>query len=805
MPRYASEAAQDLRIAWRRIRRTPMLTGAVVLTIGLGLGSGAAIVTAFDAALIRPLPFAAADRLIQVWEVRRDTGERTSTSYATLDDWRARAGSLIGLEGHNGSNLTVSVGDEVRMLRGAQVTPGFFRLLGVHMTAGRDFLPERDANDGSGVVIVSHRFASAGGGEGGLGRTITVNGAPLLVVGILPPTFQFASLQDADIWTPLTADGAARGNRSLRVITVVARLRDGARLSDAQTELAAVMSELASAHPDVLGGRGALAVSLRDSLLGNVKPILIALVIAVGLLLATLTTNLALLMLTRYVERAPELAMRSALGATKARILRQLLVESAVLAVAGGGLAVLVAQDATRALIAAIPENLRIGMPYLMDLAPGTGTLLFIAGAAALLAVGLGLAPALAMPLRWQPDTTRVTAGRRDRLVRRGLVVSQLAMTVVLLVASGLLVSSFRNLAHHAVGFADPESLLTAQVSLSGNRYRPDEAQQRFYETLVERAGLLPGVRRAAMISELPLGGAGMTTLDVVDQPRPLSAQPRVAVRMVAGNYFETMGTPLIAGRTFESRDRAGNPDVAVINASFARTLAANGTALGRRLRLARTGDRAWEVIGVVGDVQAANLDLESPPVVYVSHLQLAENRMSVVLRSAAGVTLANDIRGLVKQLDTSVPVYGLATIQQQIDQSRAIFHRRFPMMLCGGFAAAALLLSLVALFAMCAHDVQTRRREFGVRLALGASPGDVQRIVWETSVVTAVSGVALGAMLALPASTSLAALLFGVTATDWRVYGAVAVGVVGAALLATLMPALRAAAIDPSTVIRQE
>ena len=347
--------SQDLRVALRRIQRAPALATAIVLTIGLGLGAAGAIFTASDAALVEPLPYARPERLVHVWELRSGTDERGPTSYPTLIDWRARAQSFSALEAYDPSNLTAGVGDEARMLRGAQVTAGFFRLLGVRISAGRDFLQGEDATTGAGVAIVSDRFARSVARGIALDQTIVINGTPYHIMGVLPRAFHFALLQDADIFVPLIAGERARADRSQRSIYVIGRLRDQVPLTAARAELSAAMSALASEHPDALAGRTVVAVPLRDALLGNMQPILASLLVAVAILLVIMGANLALLMLTRYIERAPELAMRSALGATRARVLRQLLVESLVPSVFGAAVAMVAGQMATRGLLAAIP------------------------------------------------------------------------------------------------------------------------------------------------------------------------------------------------------------------------------------------------------------------------------------------------------------------------------------------------------------------------------------------------------------------------------------------------------------------
>ena len=798
---------QDFRYAVRTLAKRPALATAIVLTIGLGLGAAAAIVTASDAALVEPLPYADPERLVHLWEVRAGTAERSPTSYPTLLDWRARAHSFTDLEGYDPSNFIVGVGDGARMLRGAQVTAGFFRLLGVPISAGRDFLRNEDATTGAAVAIVTERLARSGAGGSALDQAIVVNGTTHTIVGVLPPAFHFALLGDADVFVPLVADEQRGADRFNRSIHVVGRLRDHVPLTSARAELSAVTAALAREHPDALAGRTVAALPMRDALLGNMKPILASLLAAVALLLVIMGANLALLMLTRYVARAPELAMRSALGATRRRVLRQLLVESLVPSVVGAALATAVGQVATRSLLRAIPEGVRIDMPYLTNVGLDARVIGVIVGLATLLAVGFGVGPALLITKSpGRAGDTRTTLARGDRRLRRTLAAAQVALTVVLLVAAGLLALSFRNLVRRDVGFRDPAGLVAARAPLTGPRYQSPVAQRQFYDALVSRSAALPGVRHAGLIDEVPGGGSAITTFEPVDHPIPRSVQPRAALRIVGGEYFPTMGIPVVAGRTFDARDRSDAPPGAVVSLSFARLLARDGATVGRRLRLATTGPAEWQVVGVVGDVQVAALDADSPPVVYLSHLQIPENRMTLVLRTQMGVaSAASQVRAIVDSLDAGVPVYAVTTLDQQLSESKAVFSRRFPMILCGVFAAAALALTLVALYAICMHEVLTRRREFGIRLALGGSPSSIRRLILGDAMRLGAAGIGIGGIVATLVSRAIRAVLFGVTATDWRVYGVVAAGVLVSAFLAILGPALRAGAVTPNAVMRGE
>ena len=805
---YLDDVIQDSRVALRRMRRSPLLTTAIVLTIAIGLGSAGAIFTVFKAAILESLPYTAPEELAFVEELRAGTSERSRTSYATLQDWRARSRRFSALEGYDPGNLTVSVAGDARMLRGAQVTTGFFSVLGVGMSSGRGLVPG-DALAESGVVVVSDRLANQLGGSRTLNATLTVNGSPHVVAGILPREFHFALLQDADVFVPLQPDEQNRTDRTARNLNVVGRLRPSTSITAARAELASLMTVLASEHSEALSGRTVSVRPLRDAFLGTTKPVLASLVIAVGLLLVIMAANLALLMLARHLERAPELVMRSALGATRTRLLRQLMAESFSTSFAGAAVAVVLGAIVVRLVIGTIPENVRIDMPYLANARFDASMVAGIGLLAVLLAMSFGLGPALLATSGREGGRlvdARSTMSRGNAHARRGLLAAQAALTVVLLVCSGLLVTSFINLHRRDLGFRNPETLVSLAAPLSGPRYQDAAAQQRFYEGLLARTAAVPGITAAALIDEVPGGGGGTTTFDAVDRSRPRGQQPTATLRIVGGDYFNAMGIRITAGRAFTPRDTEHAPRVAVVSEELARVLAQDGSGIGRRIRLSETDTTTWEVIGVVGNVQVASLDASSPPVVYLPHLQLAENRLTVVVRTAlAPAVVLRQLREIVQSIDRTIPVYGASTLARRFEDSRAVFTRRLPMILCGIFAVTAFMLTLIALYASCMNEIQARRREFGIRLAVGSSPGGIRALVLGNALVLGVVGVGLGVMFAAAVARTFQAVLFGVGSTDWRVYAVVSLGTLASMLLATVAPAVRAGSVNPSAVLRSE
>lgn len=798
----------DITFATRRLVRSPHSTLTAVLTIGIGLGVTAAILTVAWSALVAPLPYSNARSLVHLWEAGEGTNERGPTSYPTFADWRAGADGFVSLEGYDPANFTIDVGDEASMRRGARVTAGFFRLLGVDMSAGRDLEGNDMANGGPRVAIVTEDLARSLGSSDVLNRTIIVNGEPRRIVGVLPGFFHFALLQNATVFVPLTVDERQQTDREQRFIRVIGRLRHDTTLAAATDQLTALMERPADGFRDALGVRTVEVVPLRDALLGNVKPIIESLLLAVSLLVAIMAANLALLTLARDVGRAGELRMRSTLGATRWRLLRLLIVESILPGLVGVVLAVAVGMVATHQVLAAIPDGVRIGMPYLGNAGLGPVAVPAILVASIVLTAASGGAAAILSMRRGDVGVgTRATIGRTDRRLRRGLAASQMAVSVMLLIASVLLVESFGNLMNRDVGFGDPESLVSVRAPLSGPRYQDPGAQRAFYEELLADASSLPGVRDAALINEVPGVGGGMSTFEAIDDSSHLATRPQSAIRIIGGEYFRTMQIPIIDGRSFGTGDRSDSRPVAVVSQSFAQRIAGSSrSSLGRRFRLTMTGNLEWEVVGVVGDVQTTFVDTDSPPTVYLSHLQAPENRMTVVLRTGLpAVVIEKQLRSAVATLDSQVPAYAAIRLDQQFAGSRAVFSRRLPMILIGVFAMSAFGLTLVALYSTSAHEALARRRELGIRAALGATPRVVSRHILSGTILTGLAGIGIGVMGAAAASRVIQPILFGIGPLDWRIYVAVAAVCFAAAAFSSLLPAMRAGSVAPGVALRQD
>lgn len=807
--RWWHELRADLGYALRGLRRQPTFAVAALLTLALGIGATAAMLTVARATLVRLVPFADPDRLVAVWESPpRDPAARGAASYADLLDWRSDSGAFAALEGYDETNLTLTGIDEPVRLQGARVTAGFLAMLGVRPALGRGLTPGDAAAGEAPATVVSHDFwrRRLGGDPAALGRTLTLDGRGFTVVGVLPPDFRFVPAGEVEVWLPL--DGAAAGarERADRRLRVVGRLRVDVSAPRASAELATLMRRLAAQYPETNAGRTARVVPLRDEIVGPVRPLLVALGGAVALLLLVACTNVASLFLARSLARGHELAMRVALGAGRGRIVRQLLAESVLVAVVGGAAGVALAWGSV-AWLAATASPQAVGrMPFLRGLTVDAAVL----GGAAVVALASGLAfgvaPALHAARLSFAGLARRDAGTFGNRAQRAFLVAQVAFTTVLLVGTGLMTRSVVALVRVDPGFAT-ERVVTMRLALAGARYDDPAVQRRFFETLVTRVGALPSVRDAGAVSQVPLSGGGASTLRVDGEPEPdRAARPEAMRRSVAGDYFRAMGIRMVEGRPLEARDDSTAPPALVMSEGLARRLFGRERAVGRRLRFDDAPGTAWTVVGLAADVRATSLDAPATPLVYVSHLQAPENRMTVVARAAgdpAGLLAA--MRRAVGALDPSLPVYQAGTMAEQVAGTPAVYVRRYMLLLLGGFAVVATLLAAVGLYGVTAYQVARRTRELAIRAALGATRRAVIALVLRQGTALAAVGIVLGLAAAAILGRGLRSLLFGVQPADLLTYGAVTTLLAAVTLLASLIPARRAARMNPTDALRPD
>ena len=808
------DVAQDARVAIRSYLRRPGFTVVVLLTMGLGIGANSAIFSVAEAVLLRGLPYRDAEQLVHLWETKNnDPADLSEASYPDFVDWRGLTDVFSFVEGYNETNVTVVSASGATRAPGVRVTAGFFTMLGVQPALGRSFAQGEDGPDGSPLVVVSHEYweRQLGSDSGVVGRAIRIDDAPHTLIGVLPRGFHFAAVGDAQLWFPLDGSVQRRQERFNHWVNVVARTRPGVTLEESRASTAALMQRLETAYPETNQGRGIAMVPLRDAIVGPVRPMLLVLFGAVVIVLLIACANVASLVLARSVERAGEIAVRTALGASRARLVRQLVTENLLLALAGGLLGIWIASQALATLLALASPTLFDRMPALRDVSINASVLGYSLALATIAGIGFGLIPALAVTSASASlllRGARSGASRGRQRLRDALVTLEIACTLVLVVGATLMTRSLRELLHVDPGFvADP--VASGRIALAGPRYRDDVAQQRYFEDVIARVRVAPGVDAVGAVSQAPLQGGGTNTFRVEGQAEPpASSRPEATMRGVAGDYFAAMGIALTAGRAFTGDDDGQSPRVIIVSSSLARGLLPRGRAVGSRLRFYAFPESAWTVIGVAADVKTASLDAPAPLTIYYAHLQGAENRMTVVAKARPGgdaSSLVGAIREAAAAVDPTMPVYASGTMREQIGSSPAVSARRYPLVLIGAFAMAALTLAIIGVYGVIAYSVAQRMRELAIRTALGAQASDVLRLVVGRGVALAAAGVALGIPAALLATRALRSLLYGVSPSDASTYMSVAALLTVVAILASYLPARRATRVDPALALRAE
>jgi putative ABC transport system permease protein len=792
----------DLRHATRRLRRSPGFTALAVLTVGLGVGATTVMFSAVHGVLLKPLSYPEPDRLVMIRGARlAQPGRPGEISYPDYRDWRHESRSFETIAALRTADVTLAGPGGPERIEGARVTASFFQALRVVPALGHLFPEELDQPGGERVAVLGHGLWRRLGADPTLvGRSLTLSGQPHTVIGILPASFRPPrEVERAEVFAPLALDGEEleqRGNRYLVAI------------GQARAELAAIALRLEKEHPDNTG-LGAMVEALLADTVGELRRPLLVLLGAVAFVLLIACTNMANLVLPRALARRRELAIRAALGARRSRLVRQLLTESILLGVMGGVAGLALAHWGLGALVSLAPAS----TPRLLDIALDGRVLGFSLALSLATGLAFGLAPALSAS-RTDVQAALHESGRSPGLARhpgaRLLVVAEIALSLVLMAGAGLLLESFRRLLSVDPGF-DPRNVLTLAVSLPDTRYSRPDQRAGFYAELLERVRILPGVISAAAITPLPLGGDGgiATRFTVEGRPAPAPGQkPRAEYRAVTAGYFETMRIQLKKGRTFDAGDRREAPAVAVVNETLAAQVFPGQDPLGQRLRIGISTDesdpRIFEVVGVVGDVRPSGRHVPTPPEIYVPHPQQSWSGMSLVVRTSAdAVSLGGALRREVAALDSEQAVYNLRPLLELLFDSLAA--RRFIMALLGGFALVGLALATVGVYGVLAESVERRRGEIGLRLAVGAEPGDVLRMGLGQAARLAAAGVTLGLVAAFVLTRVMQGLLFGVSATDPATFAAVAALLAMAALLASYLPARRAARLDPAAVLREE
>jgi len=802
---------QDLRHSVRSLVRSPGFTTLAILTLAIAIGANSALFSVVYGVLLRPLPYDQPDRLVVVARQSSQTGEPSPVSLPDFQSWRRLSATLEDLAAWAETDGDLTWNERAEQVAGARVSHNLFSVLGVAPRLGRTFSATEDRRGGPRVVLLSHalwasRFASD---PAIVGRSLRLDAASYEIVGVMPPIFAFPAT-DAQYWLPLQDDallaaslGEVEDLSSVAFLSLVGRLQPGVGAAAAQKELAALADE--HDGPQVRAWLGSVGVrSLQRSVVGEVAPLLLTLMGAVGLVLLVACANVANLLLARGIERRQAITVRLALGATRARVVRQLLTESTVMAGAGGlagyGLAILLT-DLLRWLAADT-------LPRVGEVRPDATVLAFTAGAVILSVTLSGLLPALSASRQRMTVSARVAGGgsATGGRLQSGLVVTQVALATVLMLGAGLLVHSFDRLTAVDPGF-DATGVLTARVSLPRERYGEERLVRAFYNRLSARLAALPGVEAAGTTSDLPFGPGGVQVIfEAEGQPRAEDEQPWAKLHIVGDGYLAALGRPLLAGRGLGSQDGAEAPAVAVVSRHMAQLAWPGESALGKRFRLGGdTSEEGWHtVVGVVEDARGGTLNEQISPSFLLSRQQLPWRTMGLVVRSGGDTAaLAEPLRRVVWDLDPELPVTDVETLTARLDASVA--GPRFRTAVLAFFALLALAVATAGVHGLVAFSVARRRFEIGLRMALGAERGRVLRSVLGRMLRLAAIGLALGLAASLLTNHLVAAFLFGVTTEDPVTYLAALATLLATLVLAAMGPARRASGVDPAAVLRGE
>jgi putative ABC transport system permease protein len=803
----------DLRYASRQLLKSPGFAVTAVLTLALGIGANTAIFTVVNAALLRALPLQEPERLVHLSEIRTaGTFQKMEFSYPDFVDFRDHNQSFTAVGGYFPVNATYTGREGSERVVATVASANFFEVLGVQPILGRVFAANADQAGGERTVLLTYagwqtRF---GGDPNVLGKSVTLNDDPRTIIGVLPANFQFGPSRSGDFWIPLAVRGW-RLRRNAHWILGVGRLKSGVTLQQAQAEASGLALQLAAQYPESNPDVGIQMTPLREQTVGEVRPILLVLMGAVVAVLLITCSNLAGLQLARAVTRQKEIAVRTALGASRARIVRLLLTDSILISLLGGLGGVLLAYFVLPLLAASLPKDQQAMLPFLHGLKLDWSVLGFSAAVSIFAGLLFGLAPSLQGARSDVHDAlqdgSRTTAGSSRHRLRDGLVVAQVAMAVVLLVSAGLVIKSLTKLLRVDPGFTVAR-LLTFDTSLPSERY-PDKARQiEFERNLRARLEALPGVTSAATVDTLPLGNAGGTSRFVIAGHARVAAEEYEAnSRGISPNYFETMGIPLRRGRFFNDHDDASKPRVIIINQTLADLAFPGQDPIGKHIDFTYAKDlNIQEIVGVVADENLGQLDHKPTPVIYDPYAQDTSPYFGVTIRTEGDpAAVAGGIRAAVREMDPSLPLDSVVTMERIIADSPAVSVRRYPAYVIGAFAALALVLAMLGIYGLLAYVVAQRTRELGIRLALGAQRRNLLGLVVGSGLRLALLGAAIGTMCAFAAGRMLATLLFEVRPADLAISLSVATLLVAVALLASYLPARRAASIEPMQALRAE
>jgi predicted permease len=812
---------RDLRYGLRILTKKPGFTIIAIITLALGIGANSTIFSVVNGLLLRPLPYRDSERLAIIW---------THSPGSNVDqDWPS-PGQYAAVEAHNsafeeiaiaqGANLILTGRGTPERLGVVRTSPVLFSLLGVQPALGRAFMPEDSTPDKPPTAILSHgvwqqRF---GGDPGVLDQVVTLNGRSHTVVGVMPPDFSLSyevmptvgAIAQADILLPLVMDGEFLNRQGDENYNLLARLKPGMTVAQAQAGLDAAVQSLEERFPDSYPASRRFSMTVRpllEQVVGDVRPALLVLLGAVGCVLLIACANVANLLLARGASREKEMAIRTALGAGRTRVVRQLLTESVLLAILGGTLGLLMAIWGIDALRSLNPGNI----PLMQNISIDGRVLAFTFAVAMITGILFGLAPAVRSSQvnlnESLKEGGRSFVGSRHHRLRNLLVVAEMALSLMLLIGAGLLIRSFVRVQQVEPGFV-PQNVLSMRLSVIGPEYAEEARRMAFYQQLWERVGRLPGVESAGGANILPLSGSISWGSITIEGYEAASGQSAIQAdqRVASVGYFETMKIPLISGRFFGEQDTRDSTKVVIVDENLASTYWPDADPIGKRLkRGGAASDSPWlTVVGVVANVKQYALDADSRVTLYAPHTQAPSSTMFVTVRTSGDPrAVAAAVTGEARSIDPNVPVYDVKTMDERLSQSLA--RRRFAMLALGLFAAVAMLLAAVGIYGLMSYAVAERTREIGIRVALGAQTGDVLKLVVGQGMLLAAVGVAVGLVGAAGVTRVMSSLLFGVGATDPVTFAAPSLLLAGVALLACYLPARRAMRVDPMVALRYE
>jgi putative ABC transport system permease protein len=778
----------------------------------LGIGGSTAIFTVVNAALLRGLPYRSSNELYHLWErTPQKEFNKREFSYPDYQDYQNNS-VFDGLAAYTGGGGAVLSGlGEAESVSAMRTSANFFSVLGVDPIVGRTFQAEEDKPGGPKVTVLTYGFwqRKFGGDNTAVGRQLTINGDSYTVIGVLPQSFQFA-LRPSDLFLPYQPTANQLSRRYLHGTNLIGRLKPGVSATQAQSEISVIASRIEQQYKESHAGTIASVVPLHEEVIGTVRPILLVLLAAVAFVLLIACANVASLLLTRSLARQKEVAVRAALGASRWRVIRQLLTESMLLSVIGGLAGLVIAYWGTPALVTMLPQSQLNAMPFLRSLHLDVTILAFSFGLSLLTGLIFGLAPALQSSrldlnevLKEGGRNTSAGAGHR---LRSAMVVAEIAMAVVLLIGAGLMMKSLYRLLETNVGFKT-DHLLTMTVILPTKKYTEDNQTINFNDQLKERLQSLSGVSGMGTVNILPLNGGNTTRFNIEGDPIPaLGEETEANIRTVNDTYFQTLGIPLLAGRMFDASDKPDGPGVVIIGKTVADKLFAGRDPVGRKIKYAGVDVPGDLIVGVVGDVKITGLDQPLKPVLYYPFRQSASIFSNLVVRTSSDPTaLASAVRGEIRNLEPEAAILNVNTMDEMIAQTPASFMRRFPALLISIFAGVALLLASIGIYGVVSYSVSQQTHFIGVRMALGASPADILKMVMKQGIVLAVAGVVIGLLASFGLMRLLKTLLFGVTTTDAVTFSIVPGALFVVALLACYIPARRATKVDPLVALRYE